>query len=692
MADSKKSAKEDTERLKKIMKRFREAADADADQRSCWLADMKFREGSQWPEALLQRRENGPNPRPCLTINITDQHCFQVENDIRQNEPTIKVRPISMNASTDVAEVYDGGIRHIQAISQWSTARNCAAKSQIGGGFGYFRVCTEYIDKENNEQEIYIKPVFNALSVYMDPVSMDPTGADARYAFVIDDLARDQYEEEYGEPEGGFTEGAEGNDNSWLSVNTVRVAEYFSREVRKKNILILINGSEMIEEDYWKLYANDQYRPQILSTKTKEESVVKWCKVTSFKILEEGEFPCQWIGIIRVAGNFSDLDGKREYKGLVRNIRDPQRVLNYQWSTFVETTALQPKVPYLVAEGQIDGHEAEWDQLAVGNRTYVTYKQTDVDNRPAPPPQRQELQMASQGLMAGVQMANEAMKSASGQYEASLGQRGNETSGRAIVAREKQGDNATFHFPDNLANAIQHLGRILIDMIPRVWDTAKMRLILGEDGSTEEVRLNPRQQQAVHEFTDSAGAIQKIYNLNVGRYDVVSTCGPSYPTKRQEGVEAMTTIMQANPQIFPIIGDIFCRNLDAPGFDEIADRLKIMLPDPIKQAENKQSQIPPQIQQQFVAMQQQMQQMGQALQQAQIEVQKLQAEKMSKSADIEIKQIELQMKQMELQSTQIESQTKQLQAHAEVEKSHAENLRSAAAVVRPSVADNMGAV
>lgn len=689
----KKEPTDEQERIRGILQKFRSCTSSDSDQRSQWLSDMRFKEGEQWPYALKNRRESGPNPRPCLVINITDQHCLQIENDIRQNPPAIKIRPVSMNAETDVAEVYDGVIRHILACSQWDTARNVATGAQVGGGFGYWRICTHYVDEENNEQEIYIEPVYNALSVYMDPMSLDPTGSDAMFAFVVDDMRRDDYEAEYGEvDQGQFMDAGEGDSTSWLMADTVRVAEYFRRDVRKRNILILVDGSEMYEQDYWDQYSGEVDRPPIIGTKTKTESYVKWCKLTSFKILEEGEYPCAWIPIVRIAGKFTDLEGKRQYKGIVRNIRDPQRVLNYQWSALVETSALQPKVPYMVAEGQIDGHEEEWRQLASGNRTYVTYKQTDSEGRQAPQPQRQALQMASDGLAQGIQMANEAIKGASGQYEASLGQKGNETSGRAIVAREKQGDNATFHFPDHLQASVQHTGRILLDMIPRIYDTKRVMRILNEDGSSDEAAIDPTQPMPVREVQEMGNTVRKIYNLNIGRYDVLSTTGPSYPTKRQEAVDAMTTIMQANPNIFPVIGDIWVRNQDWPGSDEISERLKIMLPDPIKQAEAQEGAIPPQLQAQFQQMQMQMQQMGQALQQAQMEMQKLQTEKMSKQAEMAMKQIELQMKQIELQETQIEAQTKQMEAHARVETAHAENIRSAAAVVQPSAADNMGAI
>lgn len=659
--------------IAEIKRKFRLAMDAEAENRKMWLEDMRFAHipGHQWPQELRRLREDPTSPRPCVEINVMAQHVYQVVNDIRQNRPTIKVRPTAMNASNDVAEVYDGTIRHIDSCSDGDVATDTAANHAVSGGWGYFRITTDYADEAVNEQEIYIKPVYNPLSVAFDANSMCPVGSDAECAFVIDEMSKSAFTAQYGKDAGQWDQNT-GEDYDWVTKDSVRVCEYFEKATRDKNVLILMDGQELEESEYWEKYQGDANRPIIVGNRTESEKYVKWTKVTAFKILEEGEFPSQFIPLIRVPGLIVDIDGKRYFKGLVRDAKDPQRVFNYQWSTFIETVALQPKVPWLVAEGQIDGHEAEWNQAHTANLPYLEYRTTDLEGNNVGAPQRQQLQMAPQGVMQGLSMANDAIKMVTGQYDASLGQRSNETSGKAILARQHEGDVATYHFIDGLQMAIRHKGRILIDMIPRVYDTKRVMRILGEDGATKEVRIDPTQQQAIQETQLVSGKIEKIYNLNVGKYDVVATVGPSFSTKRQEAVDAMAQIMQGNPNIFPVIGDIWVRNQDWPGSDEISERLKTMLPPQIKDTEQDGQQIPPQALQQMQAMQQQLQQMGQAMQQMQ---QALKEAEAGNQAKIQTAQIDAEQRKQEaiLQArTDVEIAQIQMAAKAEIARMEAE--------------------
>lgn len=670
--------------LEKVKQRYKEAVDNEATNRQLWLEDMRFAHvpGSQWPEAVRRMREMPPSPRPCLEINVLAQHIYQITNDIRQNRPTIKVRPVGLNASGDVAEVFDGVIRHIDACSDSDIATDVAVNCAVGGGFGYFRITTEYIDKSKNEQGIYCKPCHNPLSISLDPNAMCPVGSDAEWAIVMDEMGKEKFNATYGEDAGKWT--GDNTDSGWVTKNSVRVAEYFEKTTTSKNVMKLYNNQEITETEYWTQYQGDIERPGILSNEIVNESKVRWWKICDKKILEGGkegmEFPSQYIPIIRVPGLISDIDGERTFKGLVRDAKDAVRTYNYQWSTFVETIALQPKVPWLVVEGQIDEYEAEWQRANSANLPYLKYRQTDVDGNPAPAPSRSALQMAPDGVMQGLMLASDALKMVTGQYDASLGQKSNETSGKAILARQREGDTATYHFIDGLSMAIRHKGRILIDMIPRVYDTQRVMQILGEDNSTSEVAIDPDQQQAVRETRDMLGATKKIYNLNVGRYDVLATVGPSYTTKRQEAVDAMAQILQGNPALFQMIGDVWVRNQDWPGADEIADRLKAMLPPQVLQAEQGEQGeqgIPPAVQQQMQQMQMQMQQMGEQLQVTQGQLQEAKTQQASKAADIRLKEMDIQIKEIELEMKRVEMATKAQESEAKQQELRHETMMNA---------------
>lgn len=648
-----------------VMKqRFQAAVDAEEDNRRLWLDDMRFAHvpGYQWPQDLRRLRETPTSPRPCIEINVMAQHVFQVVNDIRQNRPTVKVRPTGLDASSDVADVYDGIIRHIDSCSDGDSATDIAVNHSVSGGWGYFRIVTEYINEPENDQEIYIKPVFNPLTCVFDANTMCPVGSDAECAFIVEEMPKQAFIEKYGHDAGRWDENE--TDSEWVTRDSVRVCEYFERMENSRNILILMTGGEIEESEYWERYSGDMNRPQIIGNRKDSRKYVKWTKATSFKVLEKGEFPSQYIPLIRVPGLIIDIDGRRHFKGLVRDAKDPQRVFNYQWSTFIETVALQPKVPWLVAEGQIDGYESEWKQAHTGNLPYLEYKSTDSDGNLVGAPQRQQLQMAPQGVMQGLAMANDAIKMVTGQYDASLGNRSNETSGKAILARQHEGDVATYHFIDGLQLAIRHKGRILIDMIPKVYDTKRIMRILGEDGETNEVRLDPNQPQPVQETRLLNGKVDKIFNLGVGKYDVIATVGPSFSTKRQEAVSAMAQIMQGNPAIFPLIGDIWIRNQDWPGASEISDRLKTMLPPQIKDQEQDQK-IPPEVLQKMQMMQQQMEQMQAALQSTQEALKNAEAGTRAKMATAEIDAE--QRRQEAILQARTDIEIAQIQAQAKME-------------------------
>ena len=674
------SPKDDKAKLQEIHRRFQLAEDAESDARLAWLEDIKFAHvpGYQWPDQLRKLRENPTSPRPCLEINVAQQHVFQITNDIKQNRPEIKVRPVSPDASNEVAEIFNGVIRHIWERSDGDTALDVAVNGEVAGGWGYIRITTEVTNPATNEQELRIVPIYNTLAAYADSNNLSPVGMDNNCFFFVDNIPRKKFEADYGKESfaGEWKESSYGDANAWVSEDTVRVCEYFELKERSVNVLRLIDGSEMIEADYWAEYQADADRPPVIANREDVEKYVQWTKCTSFKILEENEFLSDFIPFARFPGIYTDIEGKRYWKGVIRDMRDPQRSFNYWWSTFTETVGLQSKAPWLVAAGAIDGYEAQWWHANSSNQPYLLYNAVDESGQPLPPPQRNQLQAAPQGVIQGMQMAADHVKMSSGQFDASMGAQSNETSGRAIVARDRQSDNATYHYVDGAAAGVRHLGRILISAIPKYYDTKRVLRIIGEDGEIDTVSIDPEQKEAVREIQDSSGEVRKIYNLNVGRYDVISTSGPSFNTRRQEAVEAMTTVLQGNPQMMQLIGDIWVRNQDWPGSEEMAERLKTLLPPQIQQLEAGQQQLPPQVQQAMQQMQAQMQQMGQALQMAQAEVQKLSAQQQSKAAEIEIKKMEVYMKQLDVETTKIEAAAKATEAQARAQEAQAENIRS----------------
>jgi hypothetical protein len=553
------------------------------------LDDLRFYAGSpdnqwQWPADVLQTRGavqgQTINARPCLTINKLPQHVHQVTNEQRMNRPGIKVIPADDKADVDVADVFNGVIRHIEYISDADVAYDTACENQVSYGEGYIRLLTEYCDEKTFDQDIKIGRIRNSFSVYMDPMIQDPTGADARWCFVTEDLTKAEYERLYPDAAPISTLMSLGvGDQSiaqWIGENTVRIAEYFYIEY-EKHTLNLYPGNQTAftgtpEDKTLRMMFGKPIR-----TREADRKKVKWCKINGYDILEEREWAGAYIPVVRVVGNEFEVDGQMYVSGLVRNAKDAQRMYNYWVSQEAEMLALAPKAPFIGYGGQFEGYEQQWKTANTNNWPYLEVNPDVTDGQGAvlPLPQRAQPPMASSGLLQAKAGAAEDIKSATGQYNASLGMTSNERSGKAILARQREGDIGTYHYVDNLARAIRHIGRQLVDLIPKIYDTERIARIIGEDGEPSTVKMNPMQEEPVKRIVDQEGVlIEKIYNPSVGKYDVRVITGPGYATKRQEALESMAQLLQGNPQLWQVAGDLFVKNMDWPGAQDLAKRFK----------------------------------------------------------------------------------------------------------------------
>jgi hypothetical protein len=569
--------------------RLNTAMTAFSETREDELDDLRFYAGSpdnqwQWPADVLQTRGSLQgqtiNARPCLTINKLPQHVHQVTNEQRMNRPGIKVIPADDKADVDMADVFNGVIRHIEYISDADVAYDTACENQVSYGEGYIRVLTEYCDDKSFDQDIKIGRIRNSFSVYMDPLIQDPAGADARWCFITEDIPKDEYERLYPDAAPISTLMSLGvGDQSiaqWIGENTIRIAEYFYIEY-EKHTLNLYPGNQTAfsgtPED--KMLREMFGKP--IRTREADRKKVKWCKINGYDILEERDWAGSYIPVVRVVGNEFEVDGQMYVSGLVRNAKDAQRMYNYWVSQEAEMLALAPKAPFIGYGGQFEGYEQQWKTANTNNWPYLEVNPDVTDGQGAvlPLPQRAQPPMASSGLLQAKAGAAEDIKSATGQYNASLGMTSNERSGKAILARQREGDIGTYHYVDNLARAIRHIGRQLVDLIPKIYDTERIARIIGEDGEPSTVKMNPGQQEPVKRIVDQEGVlIEKIYNPGVGKYDVRVITGPGYATKRQEALESMAQLLQGNPQLWQVAGDLFVKNMDWPGAQDLAKRFK----------------------------------------------------------------------------------------------------------------------
>jgi hypothetical protein len=654
--------------LKTAKDRFRLASESESEIRKLALEDLEFRSGKQWPDEVKRDREL--ERRPCLTINRIPQFIRQVTNDQRQNRPSIKVNPVDDKADIETAKVLQGIIRHIEYNSNADIAYDSAFSSAVTHGFGYFRIITDYLSDDSFEQEILIKRIVNPFSVYFDPNHTEPDGSDAEWAFVFDVLSEEEFKQNY--PKAKLSQmddwRALGDGDGWVDRDTVRVAEYFYKEYEEIELVQMKDGT------VFKATEIPQDVPQEFIKSKRKANVpsVKWCKTNGIEILEETKWLGTYIPIVPVLGDEINVNGKKILEGIVRHAKDPQRMYNYWATSETEQIALAPKVPYIGAEGQFEGHEAKWKTANVKNHAYLEYKQKSFNGQMAPPPQRNVYEPAVQAITNARMQSSEDLKATTGIYDAALGARSNENSGVAIQRRNNQSQTANFHFVDNLSRAIRHTGRIIVDLIPKIYDSSRAVRIIGENDEQQIVLIN-------QVFEDGGKLVE--HKLSYGKYDVAISNGPSYATKRQEALASMLDLTRAYPQVAQFAGDLMIKNMDWPGADEIAERIKKTIPPDITMSEkDKQSiQIPPQVQQQLQQMGQMIEQLTKQLHGAQDQIEQKEREIQSKER-IELAKIEAGMreklidvaakdylKSFEAEIAQLDQRQKQLEAETPFE-------------------------
>lgn len=564
------------------LERWKRASEAEYQIRADCLDDLKFSTGDQWDFNTQTQRQK--MQKPCLTMDQIQQSVRLVCNQYRQQPPAIQVNPVGDGSDQETADILQGIFRHIEVNCEAQPVYESVHEGVVRKGFHSCRLLTEYVDDDSDEQEIVIQLIDNAFSVYWQPGVKQEK---ARWAFIIVDIPTEDYKMQY--PDSAMASaysdytGIGNSTPDWANEHAIRVAEYF----------------EVEDVDRGK-------------GKRPGKKVV-WRKINALEVLDEEELPGTSIPIFTAYGDDLDVDGKRFIAGLVRNGKEPQRMTNYMYSKAVETVALAPTAPWLMAVGQVPtGQETRWEQANSGAYQVLYYNQVDAGGKPAPPPSRNSIEPPIQAIAAILAESKMDVKSALGIYDPSLGQRkGSAESGTAIKSLQQQGSIATLNFADNVGRMMRRLARVTLDWIKVYYPEAKVQRIINPDGTVKQVVIHngPDQAEEAKQIAEEAG-ISKIYDIGTGRYDVAFTVGPTYQSKRQEAVDTqMQLLKEVPPETAPLILDLIVRNTDIPQNNEIADRLKKMLPPQLQDGDEGDPQV------QLQKAQAQIQQLGQQHQQ-----------------------------------------------------------------------------
>jgi len=583
------SDSEDEKIIKEAKRRFKRAQDWESLARKRWLEDVRFANGDsdnlwQWDGAVRTRREQ--EQEPCLTINKVRQHNLNILNDARQNRPGVKIKATGSGSSYKSAQVFEGIVRRIEYISNAASAYDTAMKFQVDGGIGYIELATDYAGDDTWDQEIFIRRIADPLTVYLDPDAKEADKSDAKFGFIFVDMDRDQFDNDFPEykDKAGVAPLGDTEGNDWINDNKVRICKYY-RCFEKKDRLVAFTDPNTgvksvvrvskVPKEILKLVTDDP------ETKTREivDNAVECHLIIGNSLAETTEWAGKYIPIIPVIGEELVVDGQMDRWGHTRAAKDPQRIYNYWSSSAVQMVALQSKTPYVAPADAIEGYETYWETANRDNFSVLPYNQYTDEGKELTPPARQEPPVMAQAYLQGMTIASDELKAVSGQFQADMGEPSNEKSGRAILNRQRAGDLATAHYMDNLRMAIRCVGKQLIDLIPKIYDTERVLKIMAEDGTEQEIRIDPNATEAYFEQRqEDREAIKSVFNPSVGKYDVEADVGPGYATRRQEAWDAFVEIATKSPDIMQKAGDLMFRVADFPMADELAERFRKLLP------------------------------------------------------------------------------------------------------------------
>lgn len=616
MAQAADSPQTDNDILVEARKRLALASDAESANRTEALTDLRFGNGDQWPVDI--QRDRDTDDRPCLTINITDAMVRRVCNALRENRPRIKCHPVGSGTDINLAKVADGVIRHIETASGADYAYDTGVESAVRGGWGYWRVGSKYIADESFDQDLTLEPITNPFTVYKDPASRAPDGSDMNWCLVSEWITRDEYAQKYGEgmPYSWVKNavqtigsafnfiGAGDEIADWSKKEELRIAEYW-RVTQKMDTLYLLNGGRtMFKSDLPSRSALELAGIPVATNSEGQEITrrvlrrsVEWFLLSGDRVLDRRDWPGRWIPIIACYGRQTDLNGKIVRKGMIRDLRDPARMYNYGQTTLTEVNALQPKAPWLGAEGFMEGHEAAWRDANRKPIVALEYKPImGPEGQPLPPPERQQPQPPHAAIGQWVQGSQQDFLMVAGMpHEPDADKKGEVISGIALKKRQGLSDISHFDFYDNQVRSMRHTGNVIVDLLQFFYDTQRIQRIVNPDGTPDLITINERSAE---------GLIKN--NLKTAKFDVVIDTGPGYQTQREESAEAMLELIGvpvAGEMVSKTSLDVVVRSMNFPDADLIADRLAATIPGA---QIDKQSDIPPKAQIMIAGLQKQL--------------------------------------------------------------------------------------
>lgn len=647
----------DNEKIREIKDNLTYAEDATSAEYEVMIEDLNFIEGKgHWPQDL--EAERTADGRPCLRINKLPAFLDRITGEQRRNRAAIKVSPVDDDADVDTARIFGGLIRNIEQQSTAITAYSTAEDAMTACGLGAWRVVTEYADDNTFNQDIKIQRIKNQFSVFYDPDTQELDKSDAKWCVIPENLIRSEYKRRYPDADPCEFDANRDDYGGWVTKDRIRIAEYFEKVI-ERNKLYLIRYPDGETETTTELPADDldaepgERGYEIIKEREVETTRVEWRRVNGKETIEGPErWAGKYIPIVMVSGKELNIENRTVRRGFMRHSKDSTRLYNYARSASAEKISLVPKSPYIVTAKMLKGYTKQWDTSMKRNYPYL-YVNADKDMQGSFP-QRQMPQMVETGIQHEVMVADQELHDTTGMQLSSLGKKSNEKSGVAVRERAREADIGNITYTDNMGVSQLYTAKILVDLIPKILDTARVERIINEDDTQEQVKINqPFEKDGPAGRDGQKAKIAKIYDLTVGKYDVAISIGPSYKTQRQESVDGMIQYLAADPEAAPLTRDLVVGNMDWPGADEMAERLRKTIPPELTQeADEDMPQGPPGPPSEEQAMAETMAEIE--IETAEVKLAQEKADLKTKKAEAETAEIGIQLAQKELASTEIE--------------------------------------
>lgn len=566
--------------LQDMRTKFDRAVGADQHNRDAALEDLNFIIGDQWDP--LVKAERRKRRKPILTINRLPAYLAQVVNNRLVNETDIRVLP-DKDGTKNLADLRQGIIKSIFKNSDADYARDEASKYQIACGVGWFHLKLEYNSDDVWSQDIKIVSVPDPMAVVIDELSTEPSGGDANYGFVVDDLPLDIFKDRY--PWAAVSDFAEGFVNyrsptQWYTDNSIKLVSYWRMiEDGEKTLALMADGTtqEIDPNAVSALLASNsiQSRPDgspYIRTMPRRAAQMYLCSGAD---ILEGPYtlPISSLPIFRVPG-WEFRIGRRLHRwGMIRFLKDPMRLHNYWRSVIAEQLVAAPRNKWVATNDAISGHENDWRNSHLSDDPLLIYNgEGAMPTRVAVPP-------ADPALLEQAATSVQDIRDVSNIHEAALGIKSNEVSGKAIAQRQQATDLGSYIYSDRSRIADERCAKVINELIPTVYDTQRVMKIIDKDDKPLQVMLN----DPMNPNTD----------VTIGKYEVSVTTGPSTVTKRQLAAEQMMAFVNAAPETAGQVMDLVAEAQDWPKSNEFARRFRLALPPGVVPPDE----VPPEIQQ-----------------------------------------------------------------------------------------------